>query len=193
VIACLAAAMGGLILLQSGACLWWRLVRAELWERRADAGGGLQQATGWTCYPAAAVMLLHHYGIAAGEGEMAYSANTSLWGTDDHAMARAMTARGYPAGWRARVEITDYEACVRQGGPFIAQVVPPTIGPHALFVRSTGPESLRVIDPLDGVPKELSRTAFESMWTGRLIRFLRREESSNGGHTGRSAGLSGRQ
>jgi hypothetical protein len=74
VIVCLAAGMGGLIALQSGACLWWRLVRPELWERRADAGGGLQQATGWTCYPAAAVMLLHHYGIAAGEGEMAYSA-----------------------------------------------------------------------------------------------------------------------
>jgi hypothetical protein len=92
VIVCLAAGMGGLIVLQSGACLWWRLVRPELWERRADARGGLQQATGWTCYPAAAVMLLHHYGIAAGEGEMAYSANTSLWGTDHHAMARALTA-----------------------------------------------------------------------------------------------------
>jgi hypothetical protein len=105
VIVCLAAGMGGLIVLRSGACLWWRLVRPELWERRADPRGGLRQATGWTCYPAAAVMLLHHYGIAAGEGEMAYSANTSLWGTDDHPMARALTARGYPSGWRGRVEI----------------------------------------------------------------------------------------
>jgi hypothetical protein len=166
------AAVGAVIVLQTGACLWWRWCVPELWQRSADSRGGARQSTGWTCYPAAGVMLLHRHGIAATEGEMAYLANTTLWGTEDHAMARALTIKGRAGGWRAEVEATDYEACVRHGGPFIASVISLNIGPHVIFVKRARQDHLEVIDPLDGVERKRPRAAFERVWTGRTVRLV---------------------
>src|SRR5262249_52114708 len=89
----LAAGVGCVIAMEGGAGLWWRLVVPGLWGQGADAHGGRQQATGFTCYPAAAVLLLHHYGIPAGDGQIAYHANTTFFATHEHAMARARTAQ----------------------------------------------------------------------------------------------------
>ncbi len=166
----LAAAAAGVIAMEGGAGLWWRFAVPGLWRQGADAHGGRQQATGYTCYPAAAVMLLHHYGIPAGEGEMAYHANTTLFGTDEHAMARALTAKVHGRGWHAQVEAADYEACVRYGGPFIAHVAPPGIGEHAIFVKQARPNVVAIIDPLDGELQHMPRAEFEAIWYGTLIR-----------------------
>src|SRR5262249_26835079 len=153
-----------------GAGLWWRFAVPGLWRQGADAHGGRQQATGYTCYLAAAVMLLHHYGIPAGEGEMAYPANTTLFGTDEHAMAKALTAKVHGPGWHAQVEAADYEACVRYGGPFIAHVSPPGVGEHAIFVKQARPTVVALIDPLDGELQHMPRAEFEAIWYGTLIR-----------------------
>jgi hypothetical protein len=166
----LAAAAGCVIAMEGGAGLWWRFGVPGLWKQRADARGGRQQATGFTCYPAAAVMLLHHYGITAGEGEMAYYANTTLFGTDEHAMARALTAKLRSRGWQAFVEAADYETCVQDGGPFIAHVAPPGIGEHAIFVRKALPDVVAIIDPIKGVLQHMPRAEFETIWYGTLIR-----------------------
>jgi ABC-type bacteriocin/lantibiotic exporter with double-glycine peptidase domain len=169
-LAVLAAVAGAFILLEAGACLWWRYALPELWERNADARGALMQSTGWTCLPASAVMLLHQYGIPASEGELAYLANTTLFGTDEYVMARALNAKLRARGWRARVEEATYEECVRRGEPFIAHVEPPDIGNHAILVERAWPDGVEVIDPLDGIPRNLPRAAFEEIWDGTLLR-----------------------
>src|SRR5947209_4007089 len=114
-IAALATLTGCLIVIETGGRLWWRFAAPELWERTADAGGCLRQRSGLTCSPAAAVMLLHRHGIPASEGEMAYLAGTSLFGTDAPSMCRALQAKVEPLGRRAEARRTDYEACRRDG------------------------------------------------------------------------------
>jgi hypothetical protein len=166
----LAAGVGCVIAMEGGAGLWWRLVVPGLWRQGADALGGRRQATGFTCYPAAAVMLLHHYGIPAGEGEMAYHANTTLFGTDEHAMARAVTAKVRGRGWHAVVEAADYETCVRDGGPFIAHVSLPGAGEHAIFVQQARPDVVSLIDPIDGELQLMPRAEFEAIWYRTLVR-----------------------
>jgi hypothetical protein len=115
-------------------------------------------------------MLLHQYGITAGEGEMAYHANTSLFGTDEHAMARALNAKVRGRGWQAIVEAADYEACVRQGGQLITHVCPPGVGEHAIFVKQARPDVVAIIDPLDGELEHMPRAEFEAIWYGTLVR-----------------------
>jgi len=68
--------------------------------------------------------------------------------------------------------VTDYEACVRRGEPFIADVVPPYIGPHVVFVKKARPEYVEIVDPLNGVARKQSRAEFERVWIGRVVRFL---------------------
>jgi ABC-type bacteriocin/lantibiotic exporter with double-glycine peptidase domain len=145
----------------------------ELWDKTADAQGCLEQSTSWTCYPASAVMLLHHHGIRAGEGEMAYRANTTFFGTEEYTMARALTAMVRARGWYAVAEWSDYEACVRRDKPFIAHVVPPELGEeHAVFIRKVGRKFVVMIDPLDGVARRYARADFEAIWVGMLVRLV---------------------
>jgi hypothetical protein len=162
-----------LILLDSGARLWWRYGMPHLWEMTADASGGLVQSTSSTCSPACAVMLLNYYGIPASEGEMAYLANTTLFGTDAYAMARALTGKMHGRGYQARVDTSDYDGLIGQGSPFIAHVRLPKVGAHALLVRKTTARFVEVIDPLVGIPERMSRADFEAIWDGSLVRAVR--------------------
>jgi hypothetical protein len=167
----LACVPAGIILNDAGACLWWRFGAPELWDQTADAQGCLRQSNGWTCYPASAVMLLDHHGIKASEGEMAYRANTTFFGTEDYAMARALNAKVRSRGWHAVVESTDYDTCVRRNVAFIGHMVPPEVGEvHAVFVRKVGLKFVEMIDPLDGVARKYSREEFEDIWVGTLVR-----------------------
>jgi ABC-type bacteriocin/lantibiotic exporter with double-glycine peptidase domain len=117
-------------------------------------------------------MLLHRYGIAASEGEMAYLANTSLFGTSEYGIAQALTAKMQDRTGFAAVEETDYEELVRIGQPFIAHVNPPGIGPHSIFVQRARPSYVVVIDPLDGFRKKLSRREFAEDWDGTIVRLV---------------------
>jgi ABC-type bacteriocin/lantibiotic exporter with double-glycine peptidase domain len=151
--------------------LWWGHFAPASWERHADDQGRLQQSSGLTCSPAAAVMLLHHYCIQASEGEMAYRARTSLLGTDAYSMARAIREKVQPHRLVATVRHVDYDACVRSGLPFLAHVRGPYMG-HALFVKHASADHVDVIDPLDGIPKKMTRQAFAEMWDGTMIQIL---------------------
>src|SRR5262249_4996096 len=62
--------------------LWWRWGDPVVWTNAVDERGGLVQSSGKPCGPAATAMFLHHYGISSSEGEIAYLAHTSLFGTD---------------------------------------------------------------------------------------------------------------
>lgn len=170
-LAALAMLAGCLIAIEMGGRLCWRYGDPESWQRVADADGRLRQSSGLTCSPTAAVMLLHRHGITASEGQMAYLARTSLFGSDAHAMARALTNLVESRGWQAQVVMGDYETCLRGGGPFIAHVN--VSGGHALLVESVGPEQVEVVDPLDGKPHSIPRAEFERIWDGTMIRIVR--------------------
>jgi hypothetical protein len=171
-LAALTALAGCLLLIETSGRLWWRFCAAQAWQRSADAEGCLQQSSGLTCSPAAAVMLLHRHGISSTEGEMAYLAGTSLFGTDAHSMTRALRWKAQPHGWQAEVRQTDYEACVRQTAPFVAHVTRPSLG-HALLVEKMSADQVEVLDPLDGRRRKMSRADFEQVWDGTAIQLVR--------------------
>src|SRR5262245_8365480 len=89
-LACLAALAFLLIAVESSGPLLWRSAWADTWKRFANERGSLYQSSGMTCGPTAAVMLLHSYGITVSEGEMAYWARTTPFGTDAWSLARGL-------------------------------------------------------------------------------------------------------
>jgi Peptidase C39 family len=165
----MAGLVAGIIVLGTGGRLWWRLVSEATWQNTPNVDGCLTQSTGWTCSPATATMLLHHYGIAASEGEMAYLANTSYLGTDARSIAHALTLKGRPHGLRAQVVLADYETCLGQPKPFLACVRVPGIGGHAVLVRRINAESIDLIDPRFGHRQTLLRAEIEPHWEGRIV------------------------
>src|SRR5262249_8652817 len=144
----------------------------ELWHRTADTKGALRQSSRWTCAPAAAVMLLRRHGIDASEGEIAYLANTSLFGTDARSLARALSFKLRPRRFHAVAEFPTYEECVRPGTPFVAHVRGETFGGHALFVEKAAQDQVEVIDPVDGIRKKINRAEFERAWDGTVVRVI---------------------
>jgi peptidase C39-like protein len=164
----LAAIAFCLVMIESSGRLWWRFCEPESWQRSADVEGCLQQSSGMTCSPAAAVMLLHRYGIVTSEGEMAYLAGTSFFGTDAYAMVRALQMKLRPDGRNAVVRHTDYESCRRTGAPFLAHVRGEFLG-HALVVESFTNDRVQVLDPVDGRRRAMTRAAFEHAWDGTAI------------------------
>jgi hypothetical protein len=101
---------------------------------------------------------------------MAYHANTTLFGADEHAMARTLNTKVCGRDWHAVVEGADYEACVHHGGPFIDHVAPSDVGEHAIFVKQARPDVVALIDPLDGELPHMPLAEFEAIWYGTLIR-----------------------
>jgi hypothetical protein len=171
-LAALAVVAFTLLVIETGGRLWWRFPGGDLWQRTANADGCLRQSSGVTCSPAAGVMLLHHHGIAASEGEMAYLANSSFFGTDAHSLCRALAEKVQDRGWTAEVRPADYETCIHEGWAFVAHVRRPDVGGHAVFVERVLPEHVQVIDPLAGMRAKLSRAEFEQQWDGVVIRVI---------------------
>lgn len=161
-LACVAAL---LVVIESAGALWWRFCAAESWDRRCDPRGCLQQSSGLTCAPATACMLLRHYGINASEGELAYLAGTSLFGTDGPAIARALRLKVEPFGLQVRLERPQSMPLRR---PFLAVVRSPNLG-HALLVERLLVEQVTVVDPLDGERRHMARAAFDAAWTGTAL------------------------
>jgi uncharacterized protein len=165
---CLAAIAGGLLFIESSGPLWWRFATPELYLNVPDSQGRLRQSSGLTCSPAAAAMLLHRYGIRASEGEMAYLAGTSLFGSDAPGMARALNEKVRPNGWKAFSGHASYDQSVWRGVPFLAHVQRADLG-HAVLVEQVAPDGVRIIDPLEGESKQMSRAGFEQIWDGTVV------------------------
>jgi Peptidase C39 family len=165
--------------LNSSGRLWWRWGAEAAWRNAPDRNGCLTQTSWMTCAPAAATMLLHHHGIAATEGELAYRSGTSLFGTDLYTTAAALTDKGREQGWSARVERFEYAEWVRRGSPFIAHTNIPSLGGHALFVEKAEAEGAWIVDPRFGRREKLPRDEFLRIWEGRAIALLGPEESGS--------------
>jgi hypothetical protein len=170
VVVCLAELILGLT---AGGRMWWRWFDTQARKNAPDALGCMQQTTGFTCSPAATVMLLHQNNLSFTEGELAYLAGTSLLGTDLYSMAQAVTALCQERGWRGEVERATYDTWVERGEPFVAHTNLPGLGGHALFIRRLTPYLAEVIDPRFGQPQKLSRAEFLQLWEGRALRLRR--------------------
>lgn len=154
--------------IESAGRLWWRLAERQSWDRVVDDEGRLQQSSGATCSPTAAVMLLHLYGIQTSEGEMAYLAGTSLFGTDAPSIARALRQKVAALGWKVEIRHTNYDGCLELNRPFIAHVVGEASG-HALLVEVASSDGIQYLDPADGQRKEMPRSEFVSIWDGTMV------------------------
>jgi hypothetical protein len=161
--------VAGILVIEGNGRLWWRFAAIDAWKRTTDPAGGLAQSSGWTCSPAAAVMLLHHHGIRSSEGEMAYLANTTLFGTDGFDLASALEEKIRDRGWRARIQETDYRTSVTKNKPFVAHVSDPKVGAHAVFIAVLAEDHAEMIDPLVGWKTQVSRAQFEQIWDGTAI------------------------
>lgn len=141
--------------------LYWRWFAPEAWTRTADAEGRLIQSSGMTCSPTAAVMLLASLGIESSEGEMAYLAGTSLFGTDADSIVSALNHKLEAKGWRAEKRNGDPET------PFIAHIKDGYLG-HAVVVTHWN-GGVHHLDPGDGQGKQLSQAEFEVLWNRTAI------------------------
>jgi hypothetical protein len=174
-LSCIVAVAGCLIVIEGGGRLWWRFAAPELGRNVPDAHGYLRQSSGLTCAPAAAAMLLHCHGIRASEGEMAYLAGTSLFGSDAWQTAAALDQKARPAGRRAVIHHARYDESVGTGEPFVAHVQGQSTG-HAVLVKAISPQGVEVVDPVDGFPKRLPRAEFEAIWDGTVVAVVRGAE-----------------
>lgn len=160
-----------LIAVESGGSLWFRFESIDQWNNYpGEESGRLVQTTKMSCLPATAAMLLYHYGITGiSEGEFAYLANTSFFGTDGHVMARAITQKIGRPDVKARMVNMKYEDLVERGKPFIAQVQLEKIGNHSVLVKSITPNTLVWFDPLEGFDHHVTPNTFLGVWTGSAI------------------------
>jgi hypothetical protein len=170
------AGLVGLVMLtESAGRLWWRFMAPATWNNVPNANGCITQTTGSTCSSAATAMLLHHHGIRASEGELAYLSNTSLLGTTSLDMADALRAQletGWfrQTGWfRPVVERIPYDKLVSKHWAFVADVDLPNIGGHAVFVRLATAQVVELVDPRDGTLQQMPRREFERIWEGTAL------------------------
>jgi hypothetical protein len=170
---CLAGLATLLLLIESSGWILWRYVMTDTWERTVNADGYMRQSNGLTCSPAAAVMLLHYHGIKASEGEMAYLAGTSVFGTEIHAMAEALSAKVQDRGWRAVAGVREYADCLHRQKPFLAHIRT-EFGGHAVFVLKIDSHGVIVIDPLDGQRTSYPREVFKEIWDETVIEIVER-------------------
>ncbi len=157
-----------IVMLDSGGRLWWRFAAESTWQNVPDAAGCLKQSSAWTCSPATAAMLLHHYGIEASEGEMAYLAGTNYLGTDAPSIAHALSAKAAPK-FVAHVADATYDACIGRTEPFLACIHLPGLGGHAVLALRVHLEHIELIDPRFGHRQRLNRTEIETQWQGKIV------------------------
>lgn len=159
-----------LIGIEASGGLWFRFESTEVWQNRPKSSGLMTQSTSMTCLPASAAMLLHQYGIEyVSEGECAYLANTSYFGTDANVMARALTRKINRRGVEARAISATFEKMVDRSTPFIAEVQLRERGRHAVLVTKASPFTVTWVDPLDGFPYDYPADYFTQVWNGTAI------------------------
>lgn len=167
----LAVLAGALIAVAVCGPLWWRFGDQTAWSRTVDERGLLLQSSGATCGPAAAVMLLARRGISATEGEMAYLAGTSPFGSDAPGLVRALHRKAGPLGWRVVLSRPTYDEAIGEV-PFLAHIAGSMVG-HAVLVEAMSPTEVIVADPAHGDWYKMSREEFEQVWDRTAIRLAR--------------------
>ena len=136
---------------------------------QVNADGICHQTSGYSCSAASAVNLLHGYGVAATENEMAElcvtMAGNSRWtGTSDAGLMRGlrlkMKGRGTP-----RITLPVYEQIPTPS--LVAIQLNPQLS-HSIMVTAVAPDHVKVVDPLYG-GGTIPRAQFERAWKRSAI------------------------
>jgi len=138
-------------------------------DERVTADGFRLQSTGYSCAAASAANLLHVYGIAATETEMARTSLLSRGrGVHDLGTLRALTLRCASTPWRpALVRLTRAEL-VAAGRPALVPLRHGFLVNHMVCVLETGPEGIVLLDPAVG-RRTLDFAAFDERFLGRAL------------------------
>jgi MFS family permease len=162
----------GVIAIVIGVDRWgpflWRWSQPVAWANHVDGDGRIIQSTGMSCAPAAAAMLLARYDVDVSEGQMAYLAGTSRFGTDEHELAAAINVAAGSQGVRVAATRGTIDEWTGRPRPFIAYVEL-SFGTHAILVESITPKLVEFVDPLRGDRQWVDRATFESVWLGVAI------------------------
>jgi hypothetical protein len=164
----------GLIAIESGGSLWFRIFNTDPWLNRPTSN--MVQTTKMTCLPVCAAMLMYEYNLVdlnkddCSEGEFAYLANTSYFGSDGHTIARVITQKIDKRGVQAKMIMSTYEDMVARNKPFIAEVQLAKIGKHAVLVKTPiKKHELIWVDPFYGKTQIKTAEDFQLVWTGNAI------------------------
>ncbi|HEY3298407.1 MAG TPA: cysteine peptidase family C39 domain-containing protein [Armatimonadota bacterium] len=159
-----------IILVFSSFPLYWHYFGNKAYSNFASNDGCIQQTTGFTCGAAAGTVLLKHYGYRVSEGLVAERAGTNIIsGTNEYSLARTFESVTAPDGLRASAGHLDYDQAVGLRRPFVAYIVLPTIGGHAVVVKSLEKDAAVVSDPLSGSIDRMSISEFKTEWKGTAI------------------------
>lgn len=173
--ALIAALVGFALVVDCGGRLTWRFVGDSPWGNSVSESGFTGQTTGYTCAPASAAMMLHHYGVSTTEGEMAYQAGTTLMGSNLYNMKHAIARKICDKGWIVTTDSFDFDDCARRQEPFILYALIPRIGLHAVYVRNMAANTATIFDPLLGILDRVSREEIEGWQFKKVIRIETRK------------------
>lgn len=171
---------------------WYFLPTPSGLSGRVDASGYCRQTTNDSCSAAAATMVLHHYGIAATEAEMARLCLTrSRLGTPSLGLQRGLALKAAAREMRPRVlRLRDSRGLSRLRGPGIIRVglrhgAPKEVAEqmeeygwtpgvfHAVVVVKGDPQGrwIEVADPSYGREKWpiKSEQELSYLWDGRVL------------------------
>ena len=130
--------------------------------------GVCKQTTGFSCEAAAAVSLLHLYGIDVTEDEMARLSLITFVGAGVPGLYRGLRIAVEPKGYRVSVRRLSWNGLASVRFPFLAQVSSRFPIDHMVCVLAVTPERLLVIDPSLG-KHWLARDSFLERWRGVIV------------------------
>jgi hypothetical protein len=162
--------LGGLFLVRTGYTAWTSRDELDRLDGRIGADGICLQTSEYTCGPAAAVALLHWYGIASSEREMARLCATrpGFGGTSECGLMRGLRLKlgndGLP--WIRRCSYEELTA------PSLVTLRHNWLAGHCTMVADVLPDRVVLIDSQSG-RCWLPRDRFERAWTGSAITLLR--------------------
>ena len=121
------------------------------------------QTTGYSCEAAAAVSLLHLYGIEVSEDTMARLSLVTFVGAGVPGIYRGLRVLVEPLGYRVSVRRLDWEGVAQLRLPFLAQISSRFPIDHMVCVLRVTPHRLLVIDPSLG-KHWWSKQSFLARW-----------------------------
>ena len=150
--------------------LYWHYLNRKPFSNYSDKSGNIQQTTGFTCAPAAASMLLSRYGIRVSEGMLAERAGTNpIFGTNEYSLIHALESATSIRALKASAEHLSYQQACALSRPFVAYILIPSIGGHAVLVDSLNSDKALISDPLTGSSDHISINEFRQEWQGTAI------------------------
>lgn len=158
------------LVITAGSPLYWLVYGTAKLSGRPDADGLLRQSTAYTCAPCAAAMLLQQYGISVTEGEAAQASGCLLWfGTDDFGIAEGLRQLAAPEHLAAELVYATPAESIELPTPYLAGIIHPTYGSHAVVVQAAGTGGVVTLDPFNGRTVSYPVEMWYDAWDGPAV------------------------